>query len=242
MSCIFTEQIYIMISNFHSINYSTNCKSKHTKPNTVLLFAVCANLFLLLSVPNNATAQISFSIPNIDSLCNNVDSFYNRLTQAQQIELKQSDKYKWLNYLPSPGYSPFTGGLSLNLNLAAPLQAINQKHVSKQKAESIGRINALAAEVLKNEIRVDFNTIQFSIQEFQAKDSLQILKLQAFRLYSSQYQRNEITPSDFLGKQQDFESFKIQRLAEANQIKKAIQQLFIKSKMAIVSTDDHLKM
>ena len=207
---IFTAQIYIMLFNFHSINYSTNRKSKHTKSNTVLIFAVCANLILLLSVTNNATAQSSFQLPNIDSLYNSIDTFYNRLTHAQQIELKQSDKYKWFNYLPSPGYSPFTGGLSLSVNLAAPLQAINQKHVAKQKAESIGRINMITAYELKNVIRYDYNNILINIEEYKAKDSLQILKLQAFRLYASQYQRNEITPSDFLGKQQDFENFKIQ--------------------------------
>ncbi len=81
---------------------------------------------------------------------------------------------------------------------------------------------------------MDYKAIENAINEFNAKDTLEFLKHKAFNLFSAQYLRNEMAPSDFLAKQQDIESFKIARLSEANNIKKSILHLLIKSKANII--------
>lgn len=139
--------------------------------------------------------------------------------------------------MPSPGYSPFTGGFTFSLNLAAPITEIKTKQAAKQKAASIIQLNKILAADLKNQIIADYESLNISISEFHSKDSLDYLTVAAFNLSKSQYLRNEITPTEFFAAQKNIQSWQVQRLIESNNINKAILQLFIKSKAAINTND-----
>lgn len=195
-------------------------------------------LALCFTLWYTASAQQSFTLPPLDTLYHSIDNYYHQLTKAQAEELQQQRKKRWLNYLPSPGYSPFTGGFSLSLNLAAPLAEIRLNEQAKQKLQSIERLNRLQVHQLKNEVFADYQNIERTIEEYHAKDSMVQLKQKAFALYTSQYNRNELTPSEYLNRQQDHEAFKLQRTAEANNIHRSILQLLIKAKAAIAANDD----
>jgi hypothetical protein len=162
-----------------------------------------------------------------------VDEYYNNLCTAQITELKQTNRFRFLNYLPSPGYSPFTGGFSLSFNVLGPLQEFRNKNLTTQKILSIQEINQLQCSSLKNEIKADYQLLTMSIDQYYSRDTLDQLTLKAYDLSKKQYQRNEITPSDFIAIQKNYESYKISRTAEANTIRKEILQLLIKSKMPI---------
>lgn len=139
--------------------------------------------------------------------------------------------------MPSPGYSPFTGGFTFSVNLSAPITEIKSKQLSKQKIQSIQNINALTALALKNEVAANYKAVEIEIYEFHAKDTLDYLTLQAFDLSKSQYQRNQITPTEFFAAQKNFQSWKVQRTVETDAINISILQLFIKSKAAITTND-----
>ena len=180
----------------------------------------------------SAGAQ-SLALPEIDSLYDSIDTYYDDLTDSEMQEFKSSNKKRWLNYLPSPGYSPFTGGFTFSINIAAPLQEAKFSNISKNKISSVKRINKLAAKLLKNEVYCDYKVVEISITEFKLKDSLEHLKFKAFKIFQTQYERNKITPSDFLAKQYEIQSIQTARIIERNNIYKSIMLLLLKSKQRV---------
>lgn len=186
-------------------------------------------LFALLILTNSVTAQ-TFDLPDIDSLYDCVEDYYDNLTEAETNEFKQSTKGHWLNYLPSPGYSPFTGGFTFSLNLSAPIQEARLRQASKNKIASIIRLNKLAAQSLKNEVFTDFEALENSINEFNLGDTLVFLKIKAFNLFKTQYERNEITPSDYLAKEYEIQQIQTARIIQRNNIYKSLLLLLLKSK------------
>lgn len=218
-----------MFSILHNINYRKNLHKSLTLNVFIIL--------LLSFTPKKTLSQNFINLPALDSLLSSVDTFYNNLSIAQIEELKQSTKYRWLNYLPSPGYSPFTGGFTLSVNISGPLSEIKTRHTSKQKTASIIQLNKIVATDLKNSIIADYESLHISIFEFHSKDTLDYLTIEAFNLSKSQYKRNEITPTEFFSSQKNYQSWQVQRLIEGNTINKAILQLFIKSKAAITTND-----
>ena len=198
------------------------------KSNTLKSIIICMVFF------GSAAAQ-SLELPKIDSLYSSIDNYYNDLTESEIQEFKSTNKNRWLNYIPSPGYSPFTGGLTFSINLAAPLQEAKLSNISKNKIASIKRINQLAAKSLKNEVYSDYKFVEISMTEYKLKDSLEYLKLKAFKIFQTQYERNEITPSDFLAKQYEIRSIQTTTIIERNTIYKSILLLLLKSKQQVQS-------
>jgi hypothetical protein len=198
-------------------------------PHTIFWASCLAFQASLFAVP--LQAQSLCAPPVLDSLLMQVDTFYTRQSAAQFAELADKTKYRWLAYLPNPGYSPFTGGFTLSFNLMAPLAEINARHLAKMKRESIQRMNALEAAQLKVAIIADHEALQFAIAEYHSKDSLIALKAKAFALYTAQYDRHEITPSEFLSKQMEMENQRAARISEANRLCQMASQLRLKAKL-----------
>ena len=91
----------------------------------------------------------------------------------------------------------------------------------------------LDAMQLKQQAKSDIKALQNSIFETQSKDSLEYLKDKAFTLAQSQYQRNEITPTEFIARQIEYLSYKISRITEVNAIKQKIFELLLKCKCPV---------
>jgi len=175
-----------------------------------------------------ATAQAQpFVLPPLDSLFQSVDAYFAANAEAQLLELQQQSKYRWLNYLPNPGYNPFTGGFNLSFNVASPLAEIKQAHTARQKAKSIQRLNELEAVKTKNAVAAAHFAVQQMQAAYIAQDSLERIKAIAFDLYSKQYIRNEMLPSEYLQKQQERLQFAYNRLQQRQAIDAAIHQLYI---------------
>ena len=237
----YSVRLLLSPGDFHS-RASFKTKSQH-KINQVIAnrnkcinkkSANLKNLIILLCFFNSAYAQ-NFYVPQIDSLYSYIEQYYKDLTASQIEEFKSVNKYRILNYIPSPGYSPFTGGFSLSFNLSGPIQEIKFKNISKHKTTSIEKINKIQCISLKNNVFVDFKALELSISEFHAKDTLVYLKQEAFNLAKTQYSRNELTPTEYLARQYEIESLKVQRMQEANSIDKALLQLLLKAKIPVHS-------
>lgn len=188
-------------------------------------------LTLVFSVA--AQAQHPFALPELDSLHTSIDRYFSEFTASQLEEYRQSAKGRWMNYLPSPGYSPFQGGFTLSLNVMAPLQEIKLAKQTAAKTSSIQRLNGMQAQVLKNEITADYTTLQMMIEEYNSKEGIEELKRQAFDLVQKQYQRNELTPSDYLARKMEYQTFMATKLAERNNIFKAINNLLLKARKPV---------
>jgi len=183
--------------------------------------------FIVVVQAANTIFSQPFHVPPLDSLRQAVTRYYVSATEAQLLELKQSNRYRWVNYLPNPGFNPFTGGFNIQFNLAAPFAEFKSNHAAKQKAAAIKKLNEIEAAKTKNAVEAAYESIQFSIQQYNAQDSLVYFKDIAFDLYSKQYERNEMLPSEYLAKQQERQQFKLSRLQHANAIKESIRQLLL---------------
>lgn len=189
-------------------------------------------LIALLLFSAGVTAQ-DLSVPSYDSLCSCIDSYYGELAGAETNEFNQQRKGRWLNYVPSPGYSPFTGGFSLSLNLSAPLQEAKARRQAVLKIQSITRTYFLATSQLKQQVKADIKVLQNSIFEVRLSDSLEYLKDKAFNLVKHQYDRNEITPTEFIARQIDYMTYKASRISTVNAIKQKIFELLLKYKCPV---------
>lgn len=193
---------------------------------------------IFLSILFISSYSQTFDLPNISELLESVNAYYNELTISQQQENKETTKYNWLHYIPSPSYSPFTGGFGINVNIIQPLQQIAIRNAKKQRNETIKRLNDLQSMDLKTQITYQYKSIQVSIEEFYQHRVIDSLKAKSFNLSQKQYQRNDITPTEFLTQQQAYELHKLQRINEENTIKKSIFQILINAKKAVTANND----
>jgi hypothetical protein len=190
-------------------------------------------LFVVFLLFVSGLSAQTFSLPSYDSLCSEIDSYYDELAEAETKEFQQSNKLRWMNYVPSPGYSPFTGGFSFSLNISGPLQEIKLRRQSALKVQSIKKLFQLQATALKNEVFADYEALKNSIIEYHSRDSLEYFTQEAFNLFCAQYDRHEMTPSDFISKKIAMENFIAQRIAEANKIYQSIFAILIKCKKPV---------
>ena len=161
------------------INQVIAKRNKYIKHKSSKLKSLIVFLFFFA----NASSQ-TLTLPPLDSLYASIDDYYDDLSDSQIEEFKSSTKGHWLQYLPSPGYSPFTGGFSFSLNLSAPIQEAKLRRAAKNKIASIIRLNKLEAQSLKNEVYTDFKALENSINEFHLADTLENLKIEAFKIYT----------------------------------------------------------
>jgi hypothetical protein len=196
---------------------------------------------ILLAFSFVSSYSQQFNLPELSDLLQSVEEYYGELTMSQKQENQQMNKMRWLNYIPSPSYHPFAGGFGLSVNIAAPLQELTIKHEKKQKNAAIEKLNKLQSKDLKNQITYEHQTIKISIEEYFQHTIIDSLKAKSFNLYKKLYSKNDVTPSEFLSIQQNFEIYKLQRKSEENSIKKAILQLLINAKKAAVESSDFTK-
>lgn len=182
----------------------------------------------------------AFSLPNLQILYKSIDIYYNNNTNIQIDEVRQTNKFRWLSYVPSPGYSPFTGGFTFSMNLSGPLNEVRNNHTTKAKITAIQLTNQAAANDLKNSIYTDYQRIKNSISEYTQRALLDSLNNQAFGLSQKKYNDSELTPSEFLTIMKQHEEYRLNRIKEQNAIHEAINNLLYKAKMPVASNNEHL--
>lgn len=192
-------------------------------------------LLTLSSIFSNAQ---DFGLPVVEELFMSIDIYYEELTKSQKKENEEEGKMNWLNYIPSPHYSPFSGGFGATLNISAPIQAIEERHRKRLKNSSIEKINKLQAKDLKNQISYQHQTIKIAIEEYYQHKIIDSLRKKSFDLSEKSYIKNKITPSEFLQIQETNEVYKLNKISERNNIKRTIIQLcMIAKKVATANSD-----
>ena len=200
---------------------------------TLLLPVLCCTFIL-------AHAQNKFQLPPIEKLYFSADTHFANLADIQSAQVRESTKYRWLSYLPNPGYSPFTGGFTFSLNLIAPLQELRLRDNQRSKIEAIHRASILEANDLRNSITTDHYAIQNKILDYELGYSVDSLQKTAFDLSSKKYKSNEITPTEHISASKVWEEYKRSRQKEENAIREAINNLIYKAKMDVPASNAHL--
>jgi hypothetical protein len=198
------------------------------------------SLMVCILVSWHSFSQPNFPVPTINSLHKSIENFYINLTQIQTNEVHQTKRFRWLSYLPHPGYSPFTGGFSFSLNLSGPLQEVRLNQAARNKIEFIQRNNGLLAHDLKNSITIDHNHILNLITEYQSRNRIDSVNVLTFNIAQKKYNQNELTPTEFLMLVKAHEEYMIGRRKEANAITEGISSIIYKAKMPVAANNEHL--
>jgi hypothetical protein len=197
-------------------------------------------LFLIIII---TSAKAQFLIPSLDTLKSSVDSFYTQQASAELEEFKLNLKLSFWDFLPSPTYSPFAGGIGASLNLRPFIDNKRQKQANQLKIAAIVKVNKMAALSLKQEITAAYGALLMQVEDYNNRELLIGLKKKSFSIseksfaiFSDQYKRNELTPTAFfqrqnelIANQYEIESLLLARKLEETSIKRAIFALKAKS-------------
>lgn len=186
-------------------------------------------IFLFSVAPFSKAHAQRFDLPSMDFLKSCVDSFYKQKTKAEVLEFQDAGRGRWLNYIPSPGYSPFTGGFTFSLNLAAPLQEAKARRISKAQVRALHLQNAAQSAADKQVIATEYRALEMAINAFQAGNLIDSLQAQLFQLSKSQYSRQELTPTEYMNRQQSYQAYKISRLNQDNAVRRGVLDLLTKA-------------
>lgn len=182
-------------------------------------------IFLFFPLLGNAQPV---QVPSMDFLKSSIDSFHHQQAEAEILEFRESTRGRWLNYLPSPGYSVITG-FSLNFNLSAPVQEARARKLERGRIAAIRRQHLLESERLDQEVAADHEALESAVNAFQAGFTIDSLQAQLFQLSMLQYKRQELTPTEILNRQQSYEVFKISRLNQLNALRRQRLDLLTKA-------------
>lgn len=180
------------------------------------------------------TIQLSAQIPILptyDTLEVGLNSFYTQKNEAEISEFRFEKKWNWLRYIPSFGYNFVSNSYMIGYNTNDIANALNSKQTIAAKIISIKKHNDLLLKTDLKEIAVELTYIKHQIALYNANTPLVELESQLFDIYTQQYNKAEITPSDYISKKITFESLNISRLSIQYQISERIAALFLKAKL-----------
>ena len=146
-------------------------------------------------------------LPHKDSILVCLKKFYDEKTNAESYEYNYRQKYKWLKFLPTVG---------LNLLPLSPLvgissnQLVNQVNINAQrkaKLLTIARTNSLGFQQDSISLNYDVANLWVKVAYYHFQLTNLELHKSKFSIVEKSYKNNEVTPSEFLDRQIQFNSF-----------------------------------
>ncbi len=171
------------------------------------------------------------TLPTYDTLQAGLINYYKQKTEVELSEFQFEKKWNWLRYIPSIGYNFVSNTYMVGYNTNEIANAINSKQAIEAKKISIQKNNDL---LLKSDLMVitaELQSLKHDIALFEANTPLISMQSQLFDLYTQQYNKGEITPSDYISKKINFESLNVSRLSVQFQISERITKLFLIAKL-----------
>lgn len=190
-------------------------------------------LLFLIFITFQTKAQIKIDstfIPNYDSLKLSLQDFYRRKTTAEQQQYKYKQKWRWLKYLPSVGYSFFLNTPIVSYNTNEVYNAINDKHIIRAQCESLSQINETLYNEDLTEVKYTVEILRDRIQQYNSQLMIFDLEKKRYEIVEKSYTNKEITPTEFITKQIDYNNFQGQLRKEYTDIKILRNEILIKAK------------
>lgn len=199
------------------------------------MYRIKGLLILILSILTltvQAQKIDSSFVPNEDTLEASLRDFYKLKTDAEQTELKQRIRFKWLRFLPSVGWnfglnSPFIGWNTSDL-----VGAINHKQTKKTLLTAIEKQNEILFNEDLIEVQYQLDNLVHKMTFYQSKMNVFELEKELFEITQKGYDEGEITPTIYLSKKIQFENLRIQIEQLKLELIELRNSIFIKAKKA----------
>lgn len=201
---------------------------------TNILYMRCLTFYVCIIFYNTCVSQIidtNIVVSEIDIL-NSLSNYYNKKDSAEKNFLKVEDRFKFLKFTPSLGYSLAQKSAVISLSTNDIYQALNFKQ--QKKAEKL-KITAQNEILFNNDIITCLrlrSTLISKIFTYNSKYNLLEINTLLFEIIDKKYTNKEITPSDFFQEKLKFETLKISLLQDRENILALINDLAIKAKKA----------
>lgn len=193
----------------------------------------CFIAVFLVSTTIKVFSQSNIDIPTVNQLNNSIDIYYNNINTINSQEYKVSKKYRWINYLPTPSYYPFAGGIGLSVNFLAPLQEYRLNSQANAKLNTLNYNTNLEKLLLKASCEADLKVINSEMELYLKGGEVDSLTIEEEKLFTQKYKANEITPSEYLSLKKTVLAYYMQRFIQSEAITQKINQLLLKAKMSI---------
>ena len=152
---------------------------------------------------------------SLDSLLNQVKRLSKAKKESEIIEFNYEMKGKFLNYVPSVGFS--FGLPSVNWSLSEILAIRKDKKVRKQKIKSIILKNDNELSKKIEVVKIKYKKLEVEFRKLEQKEGSILICQKIFKIYKEAFEKEEIAPLEFykqtLAKENvenDLENFKLE--------------------------------
>lgn len=167
-------------------------------PRSIKYFSLVA-----LIMPQFSYCQTS-SIPvDFDSIKVGIEERYNELTAIEIEEYEELKKYKFMNYIPSLGYSTFTG-INIYYNFYDMMNFFKDKKIKKAKTRQVEEKYKAKAELEYLKYLHLTKKKENLLSEIAAMEEIMILENRLFAITAGKYKNIEIKPSEYIQKEIDY--------------------------------------
>ncbi|MCO6493556.1 MAG: hypothetical protein J5I98_34365 [Phaeodactylibacter sp.] len=147
------------------------------------------------------TTALPQDLPPLGELYAAIDSFYAAETHASLLEFREDKKGEWLKYIPNVGLTyTITGNPrpSASFNTGVLYQAKRDKQRNAARRRSIEEKGALQAARARGAVAKLYTAYQLRLEALAFRRQLLAIDEQLFRMEEDRYEREEISPGDFL--------------------------------------------
>ena len=135
------------------------------------------------------------------SYCTTFDSFYAAEVHANLLEYQENRKGEWLKYVPNVSLTYTIAGdprPSVSFNTGILYQAKRDKQRNAARRRSIEEKGALQAARARRRVARLYADFLLRREQLAARRELLAIDEQLFRMEEGRYEREEISPRDFL--------------------------------------------
>jgi hypothetical protein len=162
----------------------------------------------LLTIVSTITAPLPDALPPTPALLSAIDSFWAHTTAAELAEFSDSRKDDWMLWLPGAGITYTLAGKprpTFSYSLHELFNARKARREKAAKRQSIAETNRLKAEQEKMSVRALLRRRKLLMADAATAAQSLETQTQIYRIYEQEYQRGEMTPTEFLPKKAQYE-------------------------------------
>ncbi len=224
--------------SYPTINYITNLTPKILifrlyRQYVTILLLLFVNTFVPAQSIHTSDKNLIFpvsSVPEIDSLQTSITKYFQEKTLAELEQYNYKTRAQWLKFLPSPGWNFILNSPVISYNFSDVANAVNYKYIRKATVNAIIQANQVELNSTWYEIVLLRETLTSKINAYNATFDLLSLHTAKFEIVEKGYNKNEITPSDFLNAKLSLASFTNSLQKDFSALVQLRNELLIKSK------------
>ena len=157
---------------------------------------MCIYLFTLLFVGVQGWAQDNNVLAGDEEVRTAIESKYDSLAEREIFDEKRIKRYRFLNFLPTPGYSLLQGP-TVSYDLSSVLRFMEAKERHRVDKERIINGYRQKAEEEYEDYLLMREQVEALRDELEVQDQILELERKLFGIAEEKYQNHEITPTQY---------------------------------------------